>query len=306
MKIQAFSKINLYLEVSGKRADGYHNLNSIMLAVNLCDDLKISAEPAHDSNSRENNQIQLQIINASPAGLGGIFHIPKDERNLVVKAAKMLVDLFAIKETIKIELTKRIPVGAGLAGGSSDCAATLLGINKLLNLNIPISKLFEIGKSLGADVPFCLHAIEACDADLGNMALTQGIGEIISPLPLHPPCHILIACPKIHVSTAKIFAKLKNHNENPAGLEKILTAVNEKNLHAIARSLHNVFTPITSNLHPEIATLISNFKSAGAIGAEMSGTGSSVFAYFDNENTAVSVLNKMKKFDGNVFLCKPV
>jgi 4-diphosphocytidyl-2-C-methyl-D-erythritol kinase len=280
VKTEAFAKINLFLDVVGKRDDGFHDIVSVMLAVDLCDELIFekcdkNGEIFFSSNVDDEN-------------------FPTDEKNLVVKAAGILMREFDIREGIKINLTKRIPIGAGLAGGSSDCAATLLGINELFGLNIPFAKLLQIGKSLGADVPFCLT---------GGMALTEGIGEKITPLPPHPQCHIVIACPQIHVSTAEIFSQIgamKNESH-----EKILSAIYEKNLYEISSSFYNIFTPITSNLHPEISILISELKKLGALNAEMSGTGSSVYAFFEDGKIAETALNKIKKYTEKVFLVRP-
>jgi len=288
VKIQAFAKINLYLEVLGKRADGYHDIFSVMQSVDLCDDLIISVDfDAFDKTA------QARLI-------CGVSGIPADEKNLVIKAANVLIREYGLKQNLKFELTKRIPMGAGLAGGSSDCAATLLGINKLLNLNIPFEKLIEIGKSLGADVPFCLTS---------GTAVTEGIGEKIKPLPPHPPCFILIACPEIHVSTAKIFSRFDIKNikqQNCERRENFINIFEKKDLSQIALSLYNIFTPITAGLHPEISDLILKFRNIGALGAEMSGTGSSVFAFFDNEKTAQKAFNIIKKSVTKVFLCKPI
>lgn len=288
VQMQAFAKINLFLDVVGKREDGYHNIVSVMQSVDLCDDLLISAIP---------EGIQLSCDN--PA-------LPTDEKNLIVKAAKALISEFAIPHGFRIELTKRIPLGAGLAGGSSDCAATLHGINKLCGLNIPFPRLLEIGKSLGADVPFCLT---------GGTALTEGIGEKITPLQAHPSCFILIVCPKIHVSTGEIFSRLSAYET--ASPKKILNAISKKNLQQISTSFYNIFTPITSALHTEISDLIFQLKKLGAMNAEMSGTGSSVFAYFNNEKSALNALDIFRnelsahnalnilKSTKEVFLCKP-
>jgi 4-diphosphocytidyl-2-C-methyl-D-erythritol kinase len=214
-----------------------------------------------------------------------------------VKAAKFLIKEYDLPRGIKIELTKRIPVGAGLAGGSSNCAAALLGINELFNLKIPLERLIEIGKSLGADVPFCLT---------GGTAAVEGIGEKITPLPPHPPCCIVIACPNIHVSTAETFKQLDEKNFTKSSPEEILSGFSKSNLKKISSSVYNIFTPVTSALYPQIADLIAQFKHVGALGADMSGTGASVFAYFKDEKTASAALNIMKNSVDEIFICKPI
>jgi 4-diphosphocytidyl-2-C-methyl-D-erythritol kinase len=284
VKVQAFAKINLFLDVLNKRPDGYHNIFSIMQSVDLCDDLKISV-------CKKKNGGQVHLICSD-------FDLPTGESNLVVKAASFLLREFKRDENINIVLFKRIPVGAGLAGGSSDCAATLHGINKLLDLQIPFAELLEIGKSFGADVPFCLT---------GGTALTEGIGEIITPLAQHPDCFIVIACPRIHVSTSKIFNKITPENYksiNNEQREKIIN--NFSSFPRIAKSLFNFFTPITAGQHPEIYDIMSKFRNMGAVGTEMSGTGSSVFAYFENKDIAVEACDIMKRSVNKIFICKPI
>lgn len=289
VQVQAFGKINLFLDVLGKRVDGYHDIVSVMQSVDLCDDLVIRC-----------GSDNVRLFCDNPL-------LPTDERNLVVRAATVLMREFNICEGVEIELSKRIPMGAGLAGGSADCAATLVGMNELFGLNIPQSKLLEIGKALGADVPFCLT---------GGTVLTKGIGEKITTLEPHPPCLIVVACPDIHVSTGEIFSRLNatrcrskielGSTSQFYDTDLILSAISKKNLRQISGSLYNVFTPITAGLHPEIADIILQFKKLGALGSEMSGTGSSVFAYFDNEKSSVMAYNRMKELVKDVFVCKPV
>ncbi|MCL1862634.1 MAG: 4-(cytidine 5'-diphospho)-2-C-methyl-D-erythritol kinase [Defluviitaleaceae bacterium] len=255
----------------GKRADGYHDIFSVMQTVDMCDDLTISL-------SEENSF----FCNDSA--------VPMGDQNLVLKAVNALTKRYNLEEKFKIELTKRIPMGAGLAGGSSDCAATLLGINELLGQRIPRDELLEVGKSLGADVPFCMT---------GGTAITEGIGERITPLSPHPPCYIVIACPGIFVSTADMFSRLGDMG-NLKKRKNFLHAYENGNLHDMAASFYNIFTSVTTALHPEILDIIEAFRSADALGAQMSGTGSAVFAYFYDEKTAKKALTIK-----NTFLCKP-
>ncbi|MCL1846297.1 MAG: 4-(cytidine 5'-diphospho)-2-C-methyl-D-erythritol kinase [Defluviitaleaceae bacterium] len=284
VKLQAFAKINLFLDVVAKRSDGYHDIFSVMQSVSLSDEIELR---------RVGGSRKVRLVCDEPT-------LPTDGRNLVVKAADALIRECGIFEGIDIFLTKRIPSGAGLAGGSSDCAATLLGINELFNLNISLRRLLEIGKSLGADVPFCLT---------GGTAITEGIGEKITPIRPCPPCCIVVATPEIHISTPEIFSRLDagNFNNVPAR-EKFLFALNEKNnskknISQIANSLYNVFTPITAALYPEIFDLIAQLKGLGAEGAEMSGTGSAVFAVFADKNAAESAAAAI---NCKAFICTPV
>jgi len=282
VKVQAYAKINLFLDVLGKRDDGYHNILSVMQSVSLCDEITIKCR-----NDASSNTAPCRLTCDMPG-------IPTDENNLVLKAANALIREHDIPHGFDISLKKRIPAGAGLAGGSSDCAATLLGIKELLNLNISFERLLETAKNLGADVPFCL---------VGGTALAEGIGEQLTVLPPHPPCFIVIACPPVHVSTAEIFAKIDAVGHGDA--TKIKAAIASKNAAQTASELYNCFTPITSALYPEISGLINKFKNMGALGASMTGTGSSVFAYFNNENIAHAALNKIEKY-AKTYLCTPV
>lgn len=263
VQIRAYAKINLFLDVLGKRDDNYHNLISIMQSLELCDDLQF--ELCNTTN------INLELNEHSNGN-----NLPLDDSNLIIKAAKLLTKEYKINQGVNIKLTKRIPMGAGLGGGSSDCAATLHGLNKLFNLNIPLHRLVEIGTKLGADVPFCL---------MGGTALAQGIGEKLTPLPPHPPCHVVLACPNIHVSTGHIFGKL-NLLKTKDCYSDAITAYKTGDILKIANHLFNIFTPITSAIYPQISHLIADFKAIGALGANMTGTGSTVFAYFENEKNA--------------------
>jgi len=268
VEVEAFAKINLFLSITGKRSDGYHELVSVMQSVGLCDTLQISIAPA------QAEQIILETDHPN---------LPTDGSNLIVKAAKLLVCEYGISESINIKLQKQIPMGAGLGGGSSNAAATLHGLNHLLELGITPEKLMQMGKTLGADVPFCL---------LGKSALAKGIGEILTPLPPHPPCHIVLACPPIHISTAETFGRLKDFN--PPSVESFLQSYYTSDISKIAETFFNTFTPITAGLHPIISTLITSLQAHGALGASMTGTGSTVFGYFNNENDARRVCNILK------------
>jgi 4-diphosphocytidyl-2-C-methyl-D-erythritol kinase len=278
VKVEAFAKINLFLDVLGKRQDGYHNIVSVMQSVSLCDELTIEYLP-------QGSGVHLSC---------NVAELSTGKDNLISQAATALISEFEIPGGFRIELAKQIPLGGGLAGGSSDCAATLRGINALCELNIPHERLLEIGTQLGADVPFCLT---------GGTALTEGIGEKITPLAPHPPCYIIIVCPNIHVSTREIFSRLGTTKSNPSA-RSILDAISQKNLHKISSSLYNIFTPVTTNLHPEISAIIEKLRTLGALGAEMSGTGSSVFAYFNDEKSALAALDIMKS-SNNAYLCEP-
>ena len=281
LKIKAYAKINLFLDIVGKRPDGYHDILSVMQTIDLHDELKFCKTE-------------------STAGFSFVADckdIPNDESNLVVRAARLMIKEYGIKESFEIFLTKRIPVGAGLAGGSSDCAATIIGIDRLLNLKIPTYELQGIAASLGADVPFCM---------IGGTCLARGIGEKLVPLAPHPACTIVLAFPGIHVSTKNIFGKLclKSQKPNNKKLEKILSSLDNNELTGVALSLYNVFTDLTSRDFPIVAKLIGKLEVCGAVGSSMTGTGSAVFGYFERESSAISAMDALAG-DAKTYLVKP-
>ena len=274
IKTEAPAKINLFLDVLGKRPDGYHDIISVMQTVAVCDELMICAGEEGSSG------IRLTCNDKS---------LPTDENNLAVKAAALLIREFDIPYSVSVELTKRIPAGAGLAGGSSDCAAVLRGMNVLFNLNIPRERLIKLGQALGADVPFCL---------IGGTAVAEGIGEKLTSLSPHPYTDIVIVCPGVHVSTAEVYTRLSKSIKpvSPMYLELMKNALRAKDNSRIAYSFYNAFTKASAEMHPVIAEIIAELKNTGALGVSMSGTGSAVFAYYDNANKARQVCDKFKKY----------
>jgi len=258
------------LDVIGKRSDGYHDLVSVMQSISLCDELEFFIT--------DGGGVQLEADNV-PCGF------PLDSKNLIVRAAKFLLDEYKITHGVKIKLQKNIPMGAGLGGGSSDCAATLHGLNELFALGIPLHRLVEIGMKFGADVPFCL---------LGGTAVAEGIGEKLTPLAPHPPCYIVLVNPGIHVSTGEIFGRLQINVQHEE-YENFMQAYKTGDISQIAKSFFNIFTPVTSALHPEISQAITDLKNAGAINAAMTGTGSTVFGYFEKEIDALEACDKIKR-----------
>jgi len=275
VKNSAFAKINLFLAIAGRRNDRYHEIVSVMQSVGLCDELRF--EIGNGSGEPVELEIAPGIQQSRPQNCN-VLHAGAD--NLVVKAANLFLKTYNITTPVKIILDKHIPIGAGLGGGSSNAAATLQGLNCLFGLNIPQEELATLGVQLGADVPFCIT---------GGTALATGIGEKLTPLVPHPPCHILLACPPVHVSTGEIFGMLKQPKLDSRILTKLegfFTACNSKDVSQIAQHLENIFTPITSVMHPQITTLITDMKNHGALNASMTGTGATVFAYFENEHTA--------------------
>ena len=282
LEIKAHAKLNLFLDVVGKRPDGYHEIISVMQTIDLHDELKIR---------KTGDEPGLKFLTSCK-------EVPNDESNLVALAARLMIKEYKIKKSLEICLTKRIPVGAGLAGGSADCAATIKGIDRLLDLKIPMDELQGIAASLGADVPFCL---------MGGTCLACGIGEQLTRLSPHPACFIVLVFPEIHVSTKKIFGKLRlgtfiHHKQK---LENILSSLHDNDLTGVALSLYNVFTDLTSGEFPMVKKLIKKLNTCGAVGSSMTGTGSAVFGYFLHELAAMEAVRSLAG-DAEAYLVKPL
>ncbi|RHP23123.1 4-(cytidine 5'-diphospho)-2-C-methyl-D-erythritol kinase [Clostridium sp. AF34-13] len=277
------AKINLTLDVTGKLENGYHTLSMIMQSIDVCDELSFEKTADETILFSMNKELPDKI----PA-----------EKNLVYKAAKLMKDTFKIDGGFKIHLTKNIPAAAGLAGGSSDCAATLIGINELCGLGLDIEKLCEIGVKLGADVPFCIRK--------GTM-LAEGIGEILTPLTSLTGIPVLLIKPNISISTPYVYKHLKlneldYHPDNKA----VISYIKDKNIKKIAASLSNVLETVTIPENPIIAELKRYLTEIGAIGSLMSGSGPTTFGIFKNMETAKKAYEKAKADypDFDVVLCR--
>ena len=276
-------KINLTLDVTGKLENGYHTLSMIMQSIDVCDELSFEKTADETILFSMNKDLPDKI----PA-----------EKNLVYKAAKLMKDTFKIDGGFKIHLTKNIPAAAGLAGGSSDCAATLIGINELCGLGLDIEKLCEIGVKLGADVPFCIRK--------GTM-LAEGIGEILTPLAPLTGIPVLLIKPNISISTPYVYKHLKlneldYHPDNKA----VISYIKDNNIKKIAASLSNVLETVTIPENPIIAELKHYLTENGAIGSLMSGSGPTTFGIFENMETAKKAYEKAKADfpDFDVVLCQ--
>ena len=277
------AKINLTLDVTGKLVNGYHTLSMIMQSIDVCDELSFEKTADETILFSMNKELPDKI----PA-----------DKNLVYKAAKLMKDTFKIDGGFKIHLTKNIPAAAGLAGGSSDCAATLIGINELCGLGLDIEKLCEIGVKLGADVPFCIRK--------GTM-LAEGIGEILTPLTSLTSIPVLLIKPNISISTPYVYKHLKlneldYHPDNKA----VISYIKDKNIKKIAASLSNVLETVTIPENPIIAELKRYLTEIGAIGSLMSGSGPTTFGIFKNMETAKKAYEKAKADypDFDVVLCR--
>ena len=282
MRLQAFAKINLGLDVLGKREDGYHEVRMIMQTIRMYDqlDMRKSVEPGiHLTTNKK--------------------YIPVDENNLVWRAAKLMMDTCGIMEGVSIHLHKVIPVAAGMAGGSSDAAATLVGMNRLFHCGLSKEKLMELGVQIGADVPYCV---------LRGTALAEGIGEKLTVLPPMPDCWILIGKPGISVSTKYVYTTLDlNTDTVHPDIDVMKKALEDGNLYGITERMGNVLQDVTIPAYPEVERIKEQMKTLGAVNAMMSGSGPTVFGIFDNEEKAQEACQKLRESGScqQVFLTVP-
>lgn len=273
MRMKALAKINLGLDVLRRREDGYHEVRMIMQTLRMYDKITIkkTKEPG----------IRLK---------SNLFYVPEDAGNLAYRAAKLLMDEFQVEEGVFIDLQKFIPVAAGMAGGSSDAAAVLYGINRMFQLNLSKKQLMERGVQIGADVPYCI---------LRGTVLAEGIGEKLTPLPPMPSCRVLVAKPPISVSTKFVYENLKlDELEKHPRIDRLLEGIKEGNLYKIAFYMGNVLETVTIPNYPVIARIREEMLQLGALNAMMSGSGPTVFGLFDDNELAMQAYTKMR--EGNL------
>ena len=262
LNLRAYAKVNLGLDVVRKREDGYHEVSMIMQTVKLFDRLHFEKQ--------QEDTIELTT---------NLKFLPVDENNLVYKIVRQLKEEFQIKEGIRIHLDKHIPVAAGMAGGSSDCAAALFGMNRMFGLNLSRKELMERGVKLGADVPYCI---------MRGTALSEGIGEILTPLPPMPDCYIVIAKPPISVSTKYVYEHLDLPNlEHHPNISAMVEALKNNDLKGITATMENVLETVTIHEYPVIKDIKTMMLQAGAENALMSGSGPTVFGIFTDKELAV-------------------
>ncbi|MBO7386617.1 MAG: 4-(cytidine 5'-diphospho)-2-C-methyl-D-erythritol kinase [Lachnospiraceae bacterium] len=268
IKRKAYAKINLCLDVLGKREDGYHEVSMIMQTIGLSDDVTLR---------KQDEGISLSVNGAD---------LPTDESNLAYKAAKLMIDTYEIKGGVKISLKKSIPVAAGLAGGSSDAAAVMLGMNELYNLGKTKDDLSTLGVKIGADVPYCIK---------GGTALAEGIGEKLTPLPEAPGATILIAKPDIAVSTKEVYTALnvKELKAHP-DVDGMTKAIVRHDLDGVIERMGNVLENVTIKKFPVIDDIKQLMKEHGAENAIMSGSGPTVFGIFYDQRTAAECFGIVK------------
>ncbi len=271
IQLKALAKINLGLDVLRRREDGYHEVKMIMQTIGLHDDLEI----------RKTKTPGIQVKT-------NLYYLRTNENNLVYKAAKLLMDEFQIQDGVSIQLKKRIPVAAGMAGGSSDGAAVLWGINQMYGLGLSMQALMERGVRLGADVPYCIQR---------GTALAEGIGEKLSVLPPMPKCTILIAKPGISVSTKFVYENLHANDLKPEqhpDVDSMIEAMRQKDLGLLCSRMGNVLETVTIPAYPVINEIKRTMIDNGAIGSMMSGSGPTVFGIFDSPVAAKQAMKAVR------------
>lgn len=290
--IKGYAKINLGLDVVGKLENGYHLLRSVMQQIDIYDTLEL--EILSDEN-RES--LPCENKNMIPGGkivlTSNSDKVPLDHTNLAYKAAKLLMEKNNIKEDVHIHIEKRIPVAAGLAGGSTDGAAVLTGINKLFHLGYSKEELQELGAGLGADIPFCI---------MGGTALAEGIGEKLTPIDTVPDMYLVIAKPDIDVSTKYVYEHLMLDGLKHPDTDGIVKAMQEKDLITMTELLKNVLESVTAKEYPVIQLLKAAMYKEGAIGALMSGSGPTVFGIFDTKEKAAGAESSLRKMYPAVYI----
>jgi 4-diphosphocytidyl-2-C-methyl-D-erythritol kinase len=278
MKIfeKAPAKINLSLDVLYKREDGYHEVEMVMTMVDLADRIEMQELPRDT------------IIISSQAG-----YIPLDEKNLAFQAARLIKDRYDVKQGVYIHLDKKIPVAAGLAGGSSDAAAALRGLNRLWKLDIPLAELQKLGAELGSDVPFCVS---------GGTAVARGRGEKLEIIASPPQCWVVLAKPPINVSTSDVYGRFKaNDISNHPSTATILEAIQNKDFDQLCGGLGNVLEKVTLQLYPEVRHLKECMQKLGADGVLMSGSGPTVFGLVSKEAKVPRIYNGLRGFCKDVY-----
>ena len=291
---KAYGKVNLGLDITGRREDGYHLVRMVMQSVDIFDTLTFekietttyisnsgTGESLDDGKKTENSPIIITATNDPSLSLG--------EDNLIYKAARLLMDRFNIADGVRIFLTKEIPIAAGMAGGSSDCASTLKGINELFELGLSEEELRDIGVTLGADVPYCI---------MGGTALSEGIGEILTRLPDIPKVTFLIAKPEFGISTKEAYGAFDSIPEADVkhpDIDGMVEAVRSGNLSGITDRLGNVLEQASIPAHPQIEEIKKIMGENGAEAALMSGSGPTVFGIFTDTDRAWAALERLQE-----------
>ncbi|MEH6940698.1 4-(cytidine 5'-diphospho)-2-C-methyl-D-erythritol kinase [Bacillus sp. JJ722] len=267
---KAPAKINLALDVLYKRPDQYHEVEMIMTTVDLADRIELEEKKVDEIKIFSHNR-----------------YVPDDERNLAYQAASLLKRRYHIKQGVNITIEKNIPVAAGLAGGSSDAAATLRGLNKLWQLGLSLDELAEIGSEIGSDVSFCVY---------GGTALATGRGEKIKHLTSPPKCWVVLAKPVMGVSTADIYKRLDVAEVNHPNIEGMVDAIAKNDYQMVCDHVGNVLEQVTLSLYPEVSNIKKQMKKFGADAVLMSGSGPTVFGLVEYDSRMHRVYNGLRGF----------
>lgn len=270
LELKALGKINLGLDVLGRRENGYHDVRMVMQTVYLYDQIRIERK-------RESG---ISIFT-------NLYYLPVNENNLAYQAAELLMTEFGIQDGVKISLDKHIPVAAGMAGGSADAAAVLFGINRMFTLGLTQKELMERGVKLGADVPYCI---------MRGTVLAEGIGEELTPLAPMPRCYVLIAKPPVSVSTKLVYEKLDSHEiEEHPDIDGIIEGLKKRDLSFVASCMGNVLEKVTIEEYPVIEKIKEVMKREGALNAMMSGSGPTVFGLYSDRGKARNAAFRIKE-----------
>jgi 4-diphosphocytidyl-2-C-methyl-D-erythritol kinase len=262
VRLRAFAKVNYALDVLGLRADGYHEVITVMQSISLTDEVELCCAAAGFDLSLEPEEVE----------------IGPQERNTTYLAWKALQRLTGKELPVKVTLRKEIPAGAGLGGGSANAAAVLVGLDELFGLGLRVDELRGIGVGIGADVPFCIS---------GGTALGEGVGEILTPLPAPPAHHLVVAKPSRSADTAGIYrAYDEAETESINSVKPVVSALLSYNLPALAAAVGNDLASVTRGIIPEVARLGRTLLASGALGASMSGSGTAVFGIFHDAEAA--------------------
>lgn len=289
LTLNAYAKVNLVLDVLRRRPDGYHDVRMVMQNLDLCDTLTFTVDETW--KEQEGYKITLSANRED---------IPTDEHNLIYKAIARMFEKFEVHASMHVHLEKRIPVEAGMAGGSTDCAAALVAVNDMFDLGLSEQDLKDIGVTIGADVPYCV---------MGRTALSEGIGEVLTPVAPLRNCYVLVAKPSVRVSTAMVYKNLQLDTlEKHPDVDGMITGLEAGDINQICASMSNVLETVTATLYPEIEQLKDMMKANGARNAIMSGSGPTVFGIYDTKEDAQAVGDKIiqEKLANEVYVTVPV
>lgn len=279
LSLNAMAKINLGLDVLRRREDGYHEVKMVMQTVDICDRLEFV---------RQEEDVIRVATNRE--------ELPADEHNLIYKAAKLMKETFGIREGVFVSLEKNIPIAAGMAGGSTDAAATIHGMDQLFGLGLTLEEKQRLGVKIGADVPYCL---------MGGTALSEGIGEVLTKLPDVPEAFLVVAKPDINVSTKFVYENLHaNRLTRHPDIDGMVESILQEDLKGITGRMENVLETVTVKHYPVIEEMKAFLKEQGALNALMSGSGPTVFGVFEEKKTAQAAYEAMKSrgFTDQVYL----